>query len=165
MKLYCKVENNEVVSPPSVLHPSLQFKSDFELLEAGWYLAEQHLPDTFDERFEVMMLEYELHQYKVVVNYTKRYKTEEELTEFINGIRTQLEEQRQLELTQCYQMLDKNSNAFWNLTEPEKIKWQDYQDALTNLFNTDKNIWEIEFPKNPNQPTPKIPQLPDLPTN
>lgn len=165
MKLYCKVENNTVMTPPSVLHPSLQLKSDFELLDLGWYVVEQLLPETFDERFEVMDLSYDILPYKVVVTYTKHNKTDEELQEFTTQLRIVLTEKQQFELEQTSMMTDTNSQAYWHLTEPERIKWQAYKEQLENLFNTNTPIWEIIFPESPNQPTPQLPNLPPLPNS
>lgn len=162
MKLYCKVENNRVIGIPSVLSIQDSMKSDFELLENGWYVVEQTLPESFDERFEVMNVpQYEILQYKVKATYTKREKTEEEMQQFISHRREQLEYRRNQELLFCEVELSPDSDFYKSLSIQEKEHWRDYKKTLEDLFvlNANKNIWEFDLP---NKPPVELLELPKL---
>ena len=82
MKLYSLVQNNTVVNGPVPLPLNLEEKSDFELLELGWYYTDCIRPSTFIDQFEIMLpMQFEIKQTKVICTFLKRNKTEEELTE------------------------------------------------------------------------------------
>ena len=152
MKLYCKVENNSVVQSPRLLDIQNYYKSDFELLDDGWYTVEQILPETFDERFEVMnTIQYEILQYKVIANYTKRNKTTEELQQYIDSCTLELQFQQQNALTICESVLDPDGEVFSQLSPQEVEHWRDFKTSVENLFitNANTNVWEIQFPNIP----------------
>ena len=165
MKLYCKVENNVVINPPNVLSIQLSLKSDFELLEEGWYTVEQILPDTFDQRFEVMNpIEYEILQYKVRATYTKRQKTSEELQEFIDVQTQDLQQQQTSALVICEDMLNPSGSIYNTLSIQEREHWLQYKRNVEQLFiiNEGKNVWEITFPMIPTAEPPPSQVLPPI---
>jgi hypothetical protein len=147
MKLYCKVEQGQVVEGPKLLPLHLSARSDFDLLNMGWYVVDRALPQHFDERLEVMTITYNIQDRTVVAIYNKRNKTEEEIQHYKNEITAQLQEKINHELKNCRSKLDFPEK----LTLQEIESWQQYKNSLENFFNTDIPVWDIPFPVSPAQ--------------
>lgn len=165
MKLYCKVENNVVTQPPGLLSVQNELKSDFDLLDEGWYYVQQILPDTFDERFEVMeTIEYEILPTKVKATYIKRPKTSDEMQQFRDNKLHELQQQQTQALIVCEEVMNVSGSIYNILSIQEREHWRDFKKTVQDLFilNDGKESWEISFPPMPLLEPLSIP--PVLPT-
>ena len=164
MKLYCNVVNGSVISGPSVLGPELSSKSDFELLDLGWYYTESILPDSFVDRTEIFLpIQFDIQPRKVVCTYTKRDKTPEELAA--------QDAQKQIEVE-----ADKTSRINFAATfmaSPEyaalpaniRDQWPPYVQTVTDTVTQGLGdaIWDVAFPVVP--PTSLEPSPTPVPPN
>ena len=156
MRLYCYVEQGAVVSGPSILSIDLSNKSDFELLDLGWYYAECIRPDSFVDRYEVFLpIQFEVQPRKVICTYTKRDKTPEELAA------QNAEKQVEVEADKANRL----SFAATFMASPEyaalpvaiRDQWPPYVQTVTDTVTQGLGdaIWDVNFPMVP--PTSAIP--------
>jgi hypothetical protein len=168
MKLYCLVKNNFVVNGPTIVGPAptslpaaLVDKSDFELLDLGWYYAECIRPDSFVDRYELMLpTEFDIRATKVICTFRKRNKTQEEL-DTQNIEKQQLVETDKLNrLTFANQFMQSEEYAI--LTDAIKLQWVEYLQLVTNTITTNLGdaIWDVNFPMPPQ--TTNIPVTPPM---
>lgn len=156
MRLYCYVEQGAVVSGPSILSIDLSNKSDFELLDLGWYYAECIRPDSFVDRYEVFLpIQFNVQPRKVVCTYTKRDKTPEELAA------QDAEKQVEVEADKANRL----SFAATFMASPEyaalpvaiRDQWPPYVQTVTDTVTQGLGdaIWDVNFPSVP--PTSAVP--------
>jgi len=161
MKLYCKIENDVVVSGPGLLPVDLGMKSDFELLELGWKVAERIVPETFDDYAEVMLpLEYTIHPYKVVVTFNKRNKTSEELTQQNIDKLAELKNIRDTLIVACNDFIN-NTEEFNKISPTDKDTLLAYKEQLLTLLFEDVDFRNVRIPELPvplHAPMPTIKQ-------
>jgi len=150
MKLYCQVENGAVVNGPVVLPLSITNLSDFELLDLGWYYAECVRPDTFLDRYEVMLpVQYVVQPRKVICTFTKRSKTQAELDA------QNAEKQQQVATDKA----DRLAFAAAFMATPEytallpeiQLTWSGYVQVVTDTVvdGLGDAIWDVSFPSAP----------------
>lgn len=150
MKLYCKVENDSVVMGPTNLPLDLQLLSDFDLLDLGWRVTERILPDTFEDRKEIMEIEFTVLPFKVIATYTKRLKTERELK--IDSDNKRIELNNELEFLKSYVMALIESTDYQELPSEIQAEWIEYREIINsiNLQDiTDMDVWDYNFPNAP----------------
>lgn len=130
MKLYCKIENDMVTYGPGLLPVDIAMKSDFELLDLGWKVAERIVTDTFDDITEVMLPPtFEILPYKVIVTFTKRTKTPEELAEKRAEIIMSVQAAQTRALAACETLMSDQST--WVKKSPdERAAWETYKQEL-----------------------------------
>lgn len=156
MRLYCYVEHGAVVSGPSILPVDLSNKSDFELLDLGWYYAECIRPDSFVDRYEVFLpIQFDVQPRKVICTYTKRDKTPEELAA------QNAEKQVEVEADKANRL----SFAATFMASPEyaalpvaiRDQWPPYVQTVTDTVTQGLGdaIWDVNFPVLP--PTSVVP--------
>lgn len=156
MRLYCYVEHGAVVSGPSILPVDLSNKSDFELLDLGWYYAECIRPDSFVDRYEVFLpIQFDVQPRKVICTYTKRDKTPEELAA------QNAEKQVEVEADKANRL----SFAATFMASPEyaalpvaiRDQWPPYVQTVTDTVTQGLGdaIWDVNFPVLP--PTSAVP--------
>lgn len=156
MRLYCYVEHGAVVSGPSILSVDLSNKSDFELLDLGWYYAECIRPDSFVDRYEVFLpIQFDVQPRKVICTYTKRDKTPEELAA------QNAEKQVEVEADKANRL----SFAATFMASPEyaalpvaiQDQWPPYVQTVTDTVTQGLGdaIWDVNFPVVP--PTSAMP--------
>jgi hypothetical protein len=159
MRLYCYVENGVVISGPLPLGPSLNTKSDFELLDLGWYVAECLRPDSFVDRYEVFLpIQFDIQPYKVVCTYTKRDKTQAELDAQNAEKQVEVEQDKANRLAAAATFMA--SDAYTALPESLQVEWVGYVATVENI-QTDglgNAVWDVAFPSPP--PTSNTPQTP-----
>lgn len=147
MKLYCLVKNNFVVNGPTTLPPMYIDKSDFELLDLGWYYAECIRPESFVDRYELMLpTEFDIRATKVICTFRKRNKTQAEL-DVQNAEKQQLvETDKSNRLTFANQFMQSEEYAM--LTDAIKLQWVEYLQIVTNTITTNLGdaIWNVNFP-------------------
>lgn len=162
MKLYCLVQNNTVVNGPVALPPNLVDKSDFELLDLGWYYADCVRPDSFVDRYEIMLpVQFDIRTTKVICTFIKRNKTQEEL-DAQNVIK-----QQEVEIDKSNRLAIANefmqSEAYQTLSDTLKNKWVTYVQTVTDTVTSGLGdaIWDVNFPSVP--PTSDTPITPPTP--
>lgn len=130
MKLYCKIENDQVVVGPALLPLDIEMKSDFELLDLGWKVGERIVPDTFDDITEVMLPpEFEILPYKVIVTFTKREKTAEEIAEKRAEIIMSVQAAQTQALAAC-EALMADHPTWAKKSQQEREAWETYKQEL-----------------------------------
>lgn len=157
IKLYCYVENASVVSGPQVLGPQLADKSDFELLDLGWYYAECIRPESFVDRYEVFLpIQFDIQPRKVVCTYTKRDKTPEELAAQDAEKQAEVEADKADRLTFAGTFM--NSPAYQALPVATQNEWVVYVQQVTDTPTSGEgvDVWNVYFPSQP--PTSYRPQ-------
>lgn len=150
MKLYCEVQNSQVVQGPCVLPLALTNLSDFELLDLGWRIAERVLPDTFLDRTEVMLpVVFTVQPHKVICTYTKRDKTQTELDAQNADKQTQVEADKADRLAFAATFMQ--SPEYAALPQPIQMEWVGYVDIVTNTVTVGLGdaIWDVGFPPVP----------------
>lgn len=156
MRLYCYVEHGAVVSGPSILSIDLSNKSDFELLDLGWYYAECIRPDSFVDRYEVFLpIQFEVQPRKVICTYTKRDKTPEELAAQNAEKQTEVEADKASRLSFAATFMA--SPEYAALPVAIKDQWPPYVQTVTDTVTQGLGdaIWDVNFPIVP--PTSAIP--------
>ena len=150
MKLYCLIENGNVVQGPLPLPINLVNKSDFELLELGWYYTECIRPDSFVDRYEIWLPnQYDIQQYKVICTFVKRNKTQEEL-DIQNAekqVLVEADKTSRLEFANTFMQ----SEDYTKLSQAIQDEWQTYVQVIINTITTDLGdaIWDVSFPMLP----------------
>jgi hypothetical protein len=130
MKLYCKIENEVVTYGPGLLPVDIAMKSDFELLDLGWKVAERIVTDTFDDITEVMLPpEFEILPYKVIVTFTKREKTAEEIAEKRAEIIMRVQAAQTQALAAC-EALMADQPTWVKKSLQEREAWETYKQEL-----------------------------------
>lgn len=150
MRLYCYVENGVVISGPLPLGPSLNTKSDFELLAMGWYVAECLRPDSFVDRYEVFLpIQFDIQPYKVVCTYTKRDKTQAELDAQNAEKQTEVEADKADRLAFASTFMQ--SPEYTALPTALQMEWVGYVQVVTDTVTTGLGdaIWDVGFPPQP----------------
>lgn len=150
MKLYCFVENGVVITGPQSLPINLIDKSDFELLEMGWYYAECIRPESFVDRYEVFNpIDYVIHPTKVVCTWTKRSKTQEELDTQNSEKQQQVEADKNSRLEFANTFIQ--STEYEQLSQEHKNQWITYIQQVTDTVTTNLGdaIWDVYFPPQP----------------
>jgi len=142
MKLYCKIENDNVTYGPGLLPIDLGMKSDFELLDLGWKVSERIVPDTFDDITEIMLPPtFEILPYKVIVTFTKRSKTAEEIAEKHTEIIMNVQTAQTQALAACEALMA--DHPTWAKKSPEeRAAWETYKQELLAMDFT--NIPDIK---------------------
>lgn len=159
MKLYCHVQNGAVVEGPVPLPLALQSLSDFDLLDLGWYYAECIRPDTFVDRYEVMLpVQYAIQSRKVICTFTKRDKTQAELDAQNAEKQTQVEADKADRLAFASTFMQ--SPEYAALPQSIQLEWVGYADTVANTVTTGLGnaIWDVWFPPQP--PTTDAPPTP-----
>ena len=166
MKLYCYVEQGAVVSGPSILPLDLVSKSDFELLDLGWYYAECIRPDSFVDQYEVFLpMQFTILSTKVICTFTKRDKTQAELDAQNAEKKTEVEQDKTNRLTFAETFMA--SDVYTALPTLIKDQWPPYVQAVTDTVtqNLGNDIWHVNFPTQPptnNTPSPVYPPMGDV---
>lgn len=147
MKLYCKIENDVVTYGPGLLPLDIATKSDFDLLELGWKVSDRIVPDTFDDITEVMLPpEFDILPYKVIVTFTKRAKTAEELAEKRAEIIMSMQAAQTQALAACETIMAENS-TWIKRSQEERTAWETYKQELLALdFTNISDIRTFVFP-------------------
>ncbi len=142
MKLYCKIENNNVTYGPGLLPLDIGMNSDFELLDLGWKVAERIVPETFDDITEVMLdPQFEILPYKVIVTFLKRSKTIEEIAEKRAEIIANVQAAQIQAIAACDTLMADKS--VWLKKSPEeRAAWETYKQEL--LAMDFENIIDIK---------------------
>jgi hypothetical protein len=156
MRLYCYVEQGAVVSGPSILSIDLSNKSDFELLDLGWYYAECIRPDSFIDRTEVFLpIQFTVQPRKVICTYTKRDKTPEELAAQDAEKQVEVEADKASRLSVAATFMA--SPEYAALPVAIKDQWPPYVQTVTDTVTQGLGdaIWDVNFPMVP--PTSAIP--------
>ena len=146
MGLYYIIENNTIVDGPTLLPAQFQLTPPEELVKLGWYPAIQTMPETFKERDEVLSDPIlEIGDGVVYATYTKRNKTDEEMSQTITEEWKPIRAERNhlLKETDYITMADRWST----LTDEEKTVWTTYRQALRDIPQTFENIWVVQFPE------------------
>lgn len=166
MRLYCFVENGIVVSGPQVIGPTLSSKSDFELLELGWYYAECIRPDSFVDRYEVFLpIQFDVRPTKVICTFIKRDKTQSELDAQNADKQTEVEQDKANRLALASTFMA--SDAYAALPVAIKDQWPPYVQTVTDTVTQGLGdaIWDVGFPPQPptsNVPYPAFPPTADV---
>ena len=166
IKLYCFVENGIVINGPSILGPSLSGKSDFELLDLGWYYAECIRANSFVDRYEVFLpIQFDVQPRKVVCIYTKRDKTPEELTAQNAEKQVEVEADKANRLSFAATFMA--SPEYAALPASVQAQWPPYVQTVTDTVTQGLGdaIWDVGFPSPPpteNTPVPPAPMLTDV---
>lgn len=156
MKLYCEVQNNQVVQGPCLLPLALANLSDFALLDLGWRIADRILPDTFLDRTEVMLpVQFTVQPFKVICTYTKRDKTQAELDAQNAEKQTQVETDKADRLAFASTFMQ--SSEYAALPPAMQMEWVGYVQIVTDTVTTGLGdaIWDVSFPSPP--PTTDVP--------
>jgi hypothetical protein len=166
MRLYCYVEQGAVVSGPGILATDLSNKSDFELLDLGWYYAECIRPDSFVDRYEVFLpIQFDVRQTKVICTFAKRDKTQAELDAQNAEKQTEVEQDKTNRLAFASTFMA--SDAYAALTVAIKDQWPPYVQTVTDTVTQGLGdaIWDVGFPPQPptsNVPSPVLPPTADV---
>lgn len=156
MRLYCYVEHGAVVSGPSILSVDLSNKSDFELLDLGWYYAECVRPDSFVDRYEVFLpIQFDVQPRKVICTYTKRDKTPEELAAQNTEKQVEVEADKANRLSFAATFMA--SPEYAALPVAIRDQWPPYVQTVTDTVTQGLGdaIWDVNFPVVP--PTSAVP--------
>jgi len=150
MKLYCLVQNNTVINGPTILPPHLVDKSDFELLDLGWYYANCIRPESFIDRYELMEpIQFDIQSTKVICTFIKRNKTHAELDA------QNANKQQEVETDKANRLIFANefmqSNQYETLSNKLKTEWVTYVQIVTNTVTVGLGnaIWDVGFPSPP----------------
>jgi hypothetical protein len=166
MRLYCYVEQGAVVSGPGILAPDLSNKSDFELLDLGWYYAECIRPDSFVDRYEVFLpIQFDVRPTKVICTFIKRDKTQAELDAQNAEKQTEVEQDKANRLAFASTFMA--SDAYAALPVAIKDQWPPYVQTVTDTVTQGLGdaIWDVGFPPQPptsNVPSPVFPPTADV---
>jgi hypothetical protein len=145
-----------VVSGPSILSVDLSNKSDFELLDLGWYYAECIRPDSFVDRYEVFLpIQFDVQTRKVVCTFIKRDKTPEELAAQNAEKQVEVEADKASRLSFAATFMA--SPEYAALPVAIRDQWPPYVQTVTDTVTQGLGdaIWDVNFPMVP--PTSAIP--------
>lgn len=145
MALYYIIENNTIVSGPTLLPAPLQLTPSEELVKLGWYPVIQNLPETFREREEVLSDPVlEIGDGVVYATYTKRNKTDEEMGIVLNEEWNRVREYRNKLLSDTDYIT--TGDRWAALSDEQKTAWATYRQALRDIPQTFDSPLEVVFP-------------------
>jgi hypothetical protein len=159
MKLYCFVQDGAVINGPAILSVSLANKSDFELLDLGWYYAECIRSATFVDRTEVFLpVQFDIQPTKVICTYTKRDKTQAELD--AQNAEKQVEVEADKADRLAFAATFMASEEYAALPEALQMEWVGYVSIVENTQTEGLGnaVWDVAFPSVPptSEPSPEL---------